>query len=92
MNFYYGVFERNYSDSTVVDVYFPDIPNAITFGKDIEEAIDNAIDVLACVLSDIDEMPKRSIYSDILIRKNDIIFPIQVDLNLIEQYKNGKGK
>lgn len=52
-------------DSEYIVVTFPDIPEAITQGKDIQEAYEMAVEVLGFALEDYKEYPQASSVSDL---------------------------
>jgi predicted RNase H-like HicB family nuclease len=49
---YPAIFEKDTRDSVGYGVYFPDVENAVTQGKSIEEAMTNASDALGIMLAD----------------------------------------
>ncbi|MFW5458183.1 type II toxin-antitoxin system HicB family antitoxin [Streptococcus hyovaginalis] len=52
-------------DSEYIVVTFPDVPEAITQGKDIQEAYEMAVEVLGFALEDYKEYPQASSVSDL---------------------------
>lgn len=52
-------------DGDYVMVTFPDVPEAITQGKDIKEAYEMAVEVLGFALEDYEEYPQASAVSDL---------------------------
>lgn len=52
-------------DSEYIVVTFPDVPEAITQGKDIQEAYEMAVEVLGFALEDYEEYPQASSVSDL---------------------------
>jgi len=86
--FHWGCFETD-RETGLVEVNFFDIPNAVTFGKDIEDAYFMAIDVLAATLADYPELPKSSSYEDLRVELTDenILVLVPVDKDLLAKYK-----
>lgn len=52
-------------DNEYIVVTFPDVPEAITQGKDIQEAYEMAVEVLGFALEDYKEYPQASSVSDL---------------------------
>lgn len=59
MKHYPALIAWNEADK-VFDVRFPDIPEAFSYGKSLEEAKKNAAEVLALMLEDADAFPEAS--------------------------------
>ena len=51
MKYYYALFRKTFE---AIEVKFPDLERCVTFGKDWEEAVGNAEDVLAVWLAHAD--------------------------------------
>lgn len=68
-------------DGSAINVTFPDIPEAITYGRDEKEAVYSANEVLGLVLANRRNLPKASIIKDIsLPEKGDYVVMITADL------------
>jgi len=87
MDFYYAVFEIN---DEAVEVYFPDIPNAVTFADTMDEAFAMATDVLAAVLADHDKRPAKTPFADLKEKHGGIIMAVPVDEKTIQSYERTK--
>lgn len=67
---------------TAITVTFPDIPEAITQGKDLNEAYQMAIEVLGFTLEDYKEYPQASSTSQIQADNPDAeVALISIDMN-----------
>lgn len=67
---------------TAITVTFPDIPEAITQGKDLNEAYQMAIEVLGFVLEDYQEYPQASSTSQVQADNPDAeVALISIDMN-----------
>ena len=67
---------------TAITVTFPDIPEAITQGKDLNEAYQMAIEVLGFVLEDYQEYPRASSTSQVQAANPDAeVALISIDMN-----------
>lgn len=67
---------------TAITVTFPDIPEAITQGKDLNEAYQMAIEVLEFVLEDYQEYPQASSTSQVQADNPDAeVALISIDMN-----------
>lgn len=67
---------------TAITVTFPDIPEAITQGKDLNEAYQMAIEVLGFVLEDYQEYPQASSTSQVQTDNPDAeVALISIDMN-----------
>ncbi|MBU2513370.1 type II toxin-antitoxin system HicB family antitoxin [bacterium] len=86
---YFGVFTKT---KEAVEVTIPDIKGCHTFGKDIDEAYEMAIDALAAVLANADPKfikEKPSTFEEISSQyngDNQTVFPVPVDDTIIESY------
>ena len=82
MYLYYAVF--NFEDE-VINVSFPDLEGAVTFGENMHEALYMAKDLLAGWLlgeeEDGNTFPIPSEPNDINAKKGDLVIPIEVDLD-----------
>lgn len=67
---------------TAITVTFPDIPEAITQGKDLNEAYQMAIEVLGFALEDYQEYPQASSSSQVQADNPDAdVALISIDMN-----------
>ncbi len=82
MEFYYAVFNQT---DEAVEVYFPDIENALTFADTWDDAVVMATDVLAAVLVGIDVRPKRTPFSELAHLGH--VVPICVDERIMQSYE-----
>lgn len=64
MLIYPAVFTHD-AETESIGVRFPDIPEAITFGNDLEHAYEMAVEVLGFALEDYTDYPKASSVSDL---------------------------
>ena len=91
MQYYYAVFEKT---DEAIEVYFPDIENAFTFGSTWEEAHTMAIDVLAAILADMQKRPEATTLDNLLtselLKKNVKVMAIPVDEQIMQQYEATK--
>ncbi|MBU1171588.1 MAG: type II toxin-antitoxin system HicB family antitoxin [Proteobacteria bacterium] len=87
MDFYYAVFEQT---AEAVEVYFPDIPNAVTFADTLDDAFTMATDVLAAVLVDYDKRPKKTPFADLKDKHDGILMAIPVDEKIMQSYEQTK--
>lgn len=68
-------------DGSAINVTFPDVPEAITYGRDEKEAAYSANKVLGLVLTNRKKLPKASVIKDIKLEEtNDYVVMIAVDL------------
>lgn len=68
-------------DDSAINVTFPDVPEAITYGHDEKEAAYSANEVLGLVLANRKKLPKASVIKDIKLEEaNDYVVMIAVDL------------
>ena len=88
MKFYYAVFNET---KEAIEVEFPDLPGCVTFGKTWEEAVDNAVDVLAGWLANAEPefIKEPSPYVELSTYKGKIM-PITVDENIKRSYTESK--
>lgn len=91
MLLYYAVFSF---DDDSVSVVFPDLNDASTFGSDMHEALYMAKDLLAGWLlgeeEDGNKFPKPSEPQFINVEPNDLLIPIEVDLNFFRKKFDSK--
>lgn len=91
MLLYYAIF--SFEDETV-NVVFPDLDNAVTFGTDMHDALYMARDLLAGWLLDAedngDRLPTASEPSIFSAGNSQLIIPIEVDLNFFRNKFNSK--
>ncbi|HEK9992453.1 TPA: type II toxin-antitoxin system HicB family antitoxin [Streptococcus equi subsp. zooepidemicus] len=64
MLIYPAVFTHD-NETNSIGVHFPDVPEAITFGNDLEHAYEMAVEVLGFALEDYTDYPKASSVSDL---------------------------
>ena len=85
---YYAVFEYS---SDAVDVFFPGLEGCLTFGKDMEDAYESAVDVLAGWLEHADEeyIPEKKLTFKELEKKytDEVIMLVPVDTNIMKKYE-----
>ncbi|QHW36644.1 HicB family protein [Staphylococcus ursi] len=90
---FYAVLQREDND---YNVYFPDLPGAITFGNDIEDAVFMAQDALEGHLlvmeDDGDEIPKPSEYKELVndLEANEQLQLVTVDTKLVRIKEENK--
>lgn len=83
---FYAVLQK---ESTDYNVYYPDLPGVVTFGRDIEDAVNMAQDALEGHLSVMEdegeEIPKPSDYQELVnnLDKNEQLQLITVDTKLV---------
>ncbi|MBN1684544.1 MAG: type II toxin-antitoxin system HicB family antitoxin [Gammaproteobacteria bacterium] len=83
MKFYYALFKKT---DFGVEVEFPDLPACVTFGKNWEEAIENASDVLAAWLANAEKafIKEPSSYESLQGLK-EVLVPITVDERVLHR-------
>ncbi len=88
MKKYFAVFKKT-KDATEVE--FPDLEGCVTFGKDYEEAYDNAVDALAAWMAYAEHQFKAepSSYEELKNKKGTVV-PIPLDATLLEAYEEKK--
>ena len=90
---YPAVFEPNELDGYCV--FFPDIDNVFTQGKDLADAIDMAEDVLCLMLYDMEKkglaIPKASKSDDITVKPGDIVNLVACDTKFYKNYFESKA-
>jgi predicted RNase H-like HicB family nuclease len=87
MKYYYAIFKDN---KETVEVEFPDLTGCATFGKDRDEAMKNAIDVLAAWLANAETqfINEPSSFKALSTRfKGEQLIPIAVDEKILESYE-----
>ncbi len=84
MKRYYALFKKT---KEAIEVEFPDLPGCVTFGKNWDDAIENATDVLAGWLANAESkfISKASTHKD-LEKLEGILIPISVDDKILEKY------
>jgi predicted RNase H-like HicB family nuclease len=86
MFLYYAIFDN---DTDGINVSFPDLDGAFTFGKDMHEAIYMAKDLLAGWLinaqDDGEDLPSPTEFNSFKISENELIVPIEVNLKLARE-------
>lgn len=88
MKYYYALFKKT---TEAIEVEFPDLPGCVTFGKDWDEAITNASDVLAAWLANADTkiIKQPSSYKK-LAKLKGTLTPIAIDERILQQYQKLK--
>jgi len=88
MKQYYALFK---STKNAVEVEFPDLDGCVTFGKDWDEAYENAIDVLAAWLAHAQpsyvKIPSK--HKALKHLKGELV-PVPVDEKVLESYEELK--
>lgn len=88
---YYAVFEYS---SDAVEVEFPDLPGCLTFGQNMEEAYEAAIDAASGWLQVTEEsfIPKKPSTFDELRKENPgkEIMRVPIDAGIMKQYEEKK--
>lgn len=79
------------SEGNMYNVTFPDVPEAITFGEGIDEAVEMAQDALGLAIYDQESHPKATIPKDIIL-ENDDDFILMVTLDLAEYRRKNHAK
>lgn len=88
MKHYYAIFKKTKGS---IEVEFPDLQGCVTFGKDWEEALENAEDVLAAWLAHAEaHFIKEPSTHRQLEHLNHEIVPIPVREDAIESYRKLK--
>jgi predicted RNase H-like HicB family nuclease len=85
---YFAIFKKS---AEATEVEFPDLEGCVTFGKDYDEAYNNAVDVLAGWMAYADSkfVAEPSTYEQ-LKNKKGLVVPIPLDLTLLESYEEKK--
>lgn len=78
-------------EGEMYNVTFPDVPEAITFGEGIDEAVELAQSALGLALYDQDRHPKATNPKDIAL-ENDDDFILMVTLDLSEYRRKNHTK
>lgn len=88
MKKYFAIFKKT---DEATEVEFPDLEGCVTFGKDYEEAYNNAVDALAGWMAYAEHklIVEPSAYED-LKNKKGLIVPIPLDQSLLESYEEKK--
>ncbi|MBN1998028.1 type II toxin-antitoxin system HicB family antitoxin [candidate division KSB1 bacterium] len=87
MKYYYAIFKHN-KDS--VEVEFPDLVGCVTFGNDWDEAVENAIDVLAAWMANAESkfVKEPSSFKELSRKFKGVqLIPIALDENILESYE-----
>jgi predicted RNase H-like HicB family nuclease len=89
MKRYYAIFKET---KNAIEVEFPDLPGCVSFGKDWDEAINNATDALAGWLANAEPqfIQEPSNYKKLNLKIKSPLVPIQVDASLMESYQTLK--
>jgi predicted RNase H-like HicB family nuclease len=89
MKHYYALFKKT---DEAVEVEFPDLQGCFTFGKDWEEALENAEDVLAAWLANADPefIKEPSKHHELEHLSSGELVPVLVDENIIASYRKLK--
>lgn len=88
MKRYYAIFTKS---AKTVEVEFPDLPGCVTFGKDWEEALENAEDVLSGWLANAEKkfIKPPSKHKDLEHLAGELV-PISVNANTVAAYQKLK--
>lgn len=88
MKKYFAIFKNS---GQATEVEFPDLEGCVTFGKNYDEAYNNAVDALAGWMAYADPkfVKEPSTYEQLKNRKG-LIVPIPLDLTLLESYEEKK--
>lgn len=88
MKKYYAIFKKT---AEATEVEFPDLEGCVTFGKDYEQAYNNAVDALAGWMAYAEPkfIIEPSTYEQ-LKHKKGLIVPIPLDQSLLESYEEKK--
>jgi predicted RNase H-like HicB family nuclease len=88
MKQYYAIFKRN---KNAIEVEFPDLEGCVTFGKDWDEAYENAVDALAAWLANAQAsfIKPPSTHKALENLKAELV-PVPIDEKIIESYENLK--
>lgn len=79
---YPAVFTPDEDDPNILNVEFPDVPGALTYGNGLKEAMYNASEALSLMLYDKVEKPQPSSLSDIQQQfPDDQVLYVGVDLD-----------
>lgn len=89
MKHYYAIFKKT---TEAVEVTFPDLHGCVTFGKDWEEALENAQDVLAAWLVNAESkfIKEPSKHHELEHRADGELVPILVDDKIMASYQKLK--
>jgi len=88
MKHYYALFRKT---SHAIEVEFPDLPGCLTFGKDWDEAIENATDALAGWLAHADaEFIKKPSTHKELENLPGTLIPIAIEDKVVKNYQELK--
>ncbi len=88
MKQYYALFKKT---KNAIEVEFPDLDGCFTFGKDWDEAYENALDALAAWLAHAQTNFVRppSTHKALEHLKGELV-PVPVDLKILESYEDLK--
>lgn len=87
MAVYPAILDDKDNEKGIYTVTFPDVPEAITQGDGLAEAILNGADALGLVLYNKKELPKPTNINQVIEQnKNTIVNYIAVDLNEIKKH------
>lgn len=88
MKKYFAIFKKT---DEATEVEFPDLEGCVTFGKDYDEAYNNAVDALAGWMAYADPkfIIESSAYEE-LKGKKGLVVPIPLDQSLLESYEEKK--
>jgi predicted RNase H-like HicB family nuclease len=90
MRHYYAIFKQN---DEVIEVAFPDLEGCVTYGRDWEEALVNAEDVLAAWLAHAEKkfIKSPSTHAQLVhLTVDSELVPIHVDAKLLASYQELK--
>jgi predicted RNase H-like HicB family nuclease len=87
--YYYALFKKT---DEAVEVEFPNLPGCFTFGKDWEEALENAEDALAAWLAHVEPefIKEPSKHHELEHLVGGELVPILVDKNILASYQELK--
>jgi predicted RNase H-like HicB family nuclease len=88
MKYYYAIFTKT---KKAVEVEFPDLPGCVTFGKNWEEALINAEDVLAGWLANAEDkfIHAPSKHNELEHLKGELV-PVTINAVIVESYQKLK--
>jgi predicted RNase H-like HicB family nuclease len=88
MKYYYALFNKT---KKAIEVEFPDLEGCVTFGKDWEEALENAEDVLAAWLANAEPqfIKSPSKHHQLESLKGELV-PIFIDEKRMTSYQKSK--
>ena len=83
---YPAILDDSENEKNIFSVSFPDVPDALTFGNGIAEAITKAEEALGLSLDDLNKLPRVSDLNEIREKnKSKIVSFVAVDLDEVAQ-------